>query len=415
VPDLPASPPDRTPRTPAPAWFGLRTSDAEVAEFLDRFAYLWPLIDEIRVVERVEPATAAAQDGRITAWLRWATLPEDEGGGGLASTEAALARLDPRVLRQGAWSWWVWMHSPVRSDHPLLWDRRARQLGDRCTTEPVRGWTAQKLHVALRAWARRHGIDDLTGLIDRATAGERPTPTPARDKLLLTAADVHDVVHALEARAVPLRTRDETVIELWHTRQLAAFLVQILGLLRISEVGRLAPASSHIQSSAAGVPQLHIRLSRTKTVGRDVVLEPFASRLCALNAIEAFHRTAVDAGLGAELATCATWLPAVALSMSHDGGRIRPATYLTELKNLHKVLLAAEVCTVEQVEDVSLNIGTHSLRHVLPSACGDAGWSEARIAALAGGAWAPGSPTPAAVYAIAAGADVAGAVLEAGR
>lgn len=413
VPDHHAPSPTRHPSKPdPPAWLGLDASHATHADFVERFAATWPMVAEAMGTPRVAPATAAAEHGRITAWLRWATLPTADGGGGLAATAEALPALEVRVLREGAWSWWRWMHSPVRDDHPLMWDHVRRQLGDRCTTDPIRGWTAQKYAVALRAWGREHGIDDITRLIDRATAAERPRPTPAREKLVLTAADVHAVIDVLERRAVPLRLRDEVLIDLWHLRQLAAFLIQILGVLRISEVGRLAPTNSHVQSSIAGVAQLHVRLNRTKTGGRDVVLEPFGGPLCALAATETFQQRAIEAGFGSELAACGTWLPMVVLSTQHDGGRIRPSRYQTERNNLHRILLAAEVCTPEQVEDVALNVGTHTLRHVLPSACAAAGWSEARIAGLAGGAWAAGSPTPGAVYAIGGAQDVAAAVLE---
>lgn len=361
--------------------------------FVDEFAPTWQLLTPALTPAPGNPATESSRAGRIQAWVRWAVLPRLDGGGGLARSAEDLATLGTRALQDGAWDWWCWLHEEVDADHPLVWAGDCiRDVGDRGTTAPVRRSTAQKAYRALRAWGAQVDVDDITRRIDRAEAGERPTPRPSKERIDLSTQALGAVIEVCNTQAVPLRIIDPVVRELWHLRQKATFLTQIKAVARISEVGALSPAQSHVQQTRDDdVPQLHIHLSRTKTTARDVVLEPTGTELCCLAAIEDFHRAATDAGLGDQLAASGLWLPGVVLNRRRGEPRIRPVTYQTERNNFLRVMRAAGQLTDEMEASGDLLLGTHAGRRVLPRAAQRAGWTLARVTRLGGGAWAPDS------------------------
>lgn len=387
---------------------GLDLGNAAHAGFVAQFGSRWASIGDAPLRRHRSERTLAVEAGRMRLWERWATLPAAEGGGGICREPDALSAAPLDVLADAVYQWWWWLCADVEADHPLL-RSGVPKLGDRRVLTSLRGETVGKCLRGVRAWGRLHDIDEdrLLRRVTSANGDERPDPRAPKVRIDVSVEAVGAAAELLASGGIPLAIADEQIAKLWHLRQRAALLVQVRGVNRVMEVGQLAPSRTEVVPRTP--PLLLVRLGRTKTGGRDVLLAPTGTDLCAIEAIADLWEFAFAIGLGDELVATGRWLPRVHLKPG-TGARLRAATYAAERSAFLRVMRAVGVIDTDIDGDIEL-FGTHALRRVLPTAAGRAGWPLARIARLGGGAWAPSSLAPA-TYVTVSGAGVQAAVLD---
>lgn len=147
-------------------------------------------------------------------------MPEVDGGGGVAASTEALPETETSVLADGMYRWWWWLCSDIEADHPLL-RNGPPETGVRGVATALRGSTVQTHLRALRAWCRRHDLDEdrVLWLVTSAVAGDRPVPRPPKERVDMTAEDLARAVAMLDADDIKLAVVDPVIVRS-HTGQL---------------------------------------------------------------------------------------------------------------------------------------------------------------------------------------------------
>lgn len=340
-------------------------------------------------IAAVDPSLLVAQpppgsENRIMLFERWLRLHRytDEGRN---SFELPAGQLSAAITE-----YIIWRARPVSDDHPLLMypageenapvrRERIRTPGWRQSTSGGKKHTLYHDLKALRWWAERHGLpDDLCDGAESVPAAE----SMPRRSLLLTDRQVTDIVRVLLDRRVPLSIGEVSRREAWHARQLAAFLIQLWGSLRVSELSKLE--DRHL---AAAEDHLVVHVPRTKTgAPRTFKLWLRDDAACPVAALVRWLEIARACGYrrGGLL------LPRVLLRASPGQQPLGGPAPTTERTNFHRVLRAAGVRSEESdAEDWACqreHFGTHGLRALLPTRAVEAGYSIGTIKQLGG--WA---------------------------
>jgi integrase len=331
---------------------------------------------------------------RALLWVRWATLSSPIGGGGVALDESGLIGLPSEVLAVGATAFIGWLKTSIPETHVLLqrnnWDKRIGSNGApggyRRTAGPVGSDTLRGYRRAVQVWAAEAGVD--VAVVEGAllSIGTRTEAPPVR-RVELSLDDVLAMIDVLDREGIVMRGMHGIRSRAWHARQKCALLIQLWGVLRISELTRLELG----RLRQRGDTDLTIRLARTKTgAGRDVELGSRGDVLCPITALAQFLRISQEAGYDHQ----GVLLPGIrAMKPVGEQGACAP-TVSMEISNFRRVARAAGVLTPEIEADDQLCLGTHALRRYLPTVAGNAGESLAFIVSIGGGGWAPGSSVP---------------------
>ena len=337
----------------------------------------------------------------------WVNLPLDAGGAGVGL--ATLPKLNTEYLSVLVYRYLEWLLGPVPADHPLLTyaldddgvRRRQRKSGSRGKAEAYRPSTIDH---------HRYGVADALEAVvgsEIATAilADVWRRSPTSESTPLAKVRIDFTVEAVDAYVAALSTEVLTGnrqglkpgphATAFHKRQLAAFLTQLWGVMRIGELGRLYDANRRPLMKAGEVVGIEYRLNRTKPgPGRDVILPVIPGhQLCPVTAILDWHDAAEAAGYDREGLT----LPLVVASpracttrkpdTSAEGDYFRELTIAAGLENLRTTsgMPAGDALTAHNKSEVTF--GTHSLRRLLVSQAAAAGHDLAFMLNLGGGAW----------------------------
>ena len=338
----------------------------------------------------------------------WVNLELENGGAGVGL--ASLPKLNTDLLSVVVYRYLQWLLGPVPADHRLLTytlddsgvrRRRHTKRGSRGKAEAYRPESINHHRLGVFDALEAAVGSEVAGAVLDDVWHRSPTSewTPdARVRIDFTLDAVTTYVDALRNEVL---SGDRQGLKpglhatAFHKRQLAAFLTQLWGVCRVSELGRLYDANRRTLSLDGELGAWEFRLNRTKPgPGRDVILPIIPGHpLCPVTAILDWHAACDAAGYDRQGLT----LPMVIASPR--GAVIRPPDTTREGEYFQELTTAAGLTDLRTTSGVpagdavtahgngEVTFGTHSLRRLLVSQGAAAGYELAWLLNLGGGAW----------------------------